>query len=554
MRPSLRAIAVIAAAAAPHAAAAAELTLARGDAPIRTVTVYAREALVEREAAFDAPAAGPLRVTIARLPAQLRDDSLRVRAEEGLLLLGSRVAAHPVAASSQPALENLRADLRKVEAERAEVYDRLWVAEQTIAHVKAIEGARASEAAGAPRASADDLEALVLWAERTLARACEAKRQATEKLRDLDEAIAILRSKAGELEHAAGIEKDVEIELEARAAGHFRLRVEYVTDGASWAPRYDFRADKEAKAIEVTYLGDVRQSTGEDWSAVTLALSTARPELGARPPELAMWTLGVRPPYARTVDAPAPGTTPSRAPMGEFSKKGGADAEEDKRFNESPPEVAVAEARGATVAFNIPTPETIPSDGKPKRTTIGRQTFAATNRYFAAPKVAPFAYLRSSVTNAFPYPMLAGEANVFFGPDFVGRARVDLVPAGEKLDVYLGVDERVAIERKTEKRFRDTKGVFTTDVRERYEFKITAKNTRDVAIELTIVDQLPVSQHEDVRVEDVAFAPEPTEKKDATGERRWNLALAAHAEQAVKLAFTIRFPEKEESALTGLER
>ena len=36
------------------AASAEDVTLAREEAPIKTVTVYAREALVEREASFEA--------------------------------------------------------------------------------------------------------------------------------------------------------------------------------------------------------------------------------------------------------------------------------------------------------------------------------------------------------------------------------------------------------------------------------------------------------------------------------------------------------------------
>lgn len=538
-------------------ALADDVTLARGDAPIKTVTVYAREALVEREAAVEVKEAGAVKVTLERLPAQIRDDSLRVRAETGLLLLGSRVIAHPVAASSLPALEKLRGDLKKVEGERREVSDGRWLADETVAHVKALAAARAHEAAGnAPKVTAEEMQNVVEWEEKTLARALTAKRQADEKLADMDQEIAILRQKMGEIEHQSGVEKDIEVELEAKAAGHFRVMVEYVTEGATWAPSYDLRADKDAKAIEVTYLGNVRQTTGEDWTGVKLALSTARPELGARPPELVAWYVAMRQHYSRDQNGNREDAPAAEAPRATIQERGGRSGLQT--FIDLPkmaePQLAVAEARGATVAFNIPTAETIPSDGKPKRTTIGKQTMKADNRYFAAPKVAPFAYLRSTVQNAFPYPILAGEANVFFGPDFVGRSRVDLVPAGEKLEVYLGVDERVKIERKTEKRFHDTKGILSTDVRERYEFKIAAKNTRDVPIDLTVVDQLPVSQNEDVRVDDVAFAPEPAEKTDATGERRWNLALAPKAEASVKVAFTIRFPEKRESEVVGLER
>ncbi len=550
---SALAVALLAGAPAPARAAEA-LLLGRADAPIKSVTVYASQALVKREAAFDAAQPGPLAVTLARLPPRIRDDSVRVRAGKGLTLLGSRVVSKPVAQSSLPALEELRTAHRTVLKERQAVADAQTVANLTIEHVKAIQGAHAVESSAFTKpGAAAELAPLVEWCAKTIAGALEARRAADEKLADIDRQKALLEQKIRELEQTSGYEKDLEIELEAGAAGKYRVEVEYVTDGASWAPFYDFRADQDAKAIDVTYLGVVKQSTGEDWTGVQLALSTARPELGARPPDLAQWSVGMRPPARaytgsasrRAEEAPA-APAPSTSGLG---VAGGGTA-----FEEGETRVAAVESRGATVAFTIPTPETVPSDGKDKRTTIGRKSVPAENRYFSVPKLSPFAYLRSTVKNEFPYPMLAGAANVFFGPDFVGRSRVDLVPPGEKLEVFLGVDERLKIERKIEKRFRDTKGIISTDVRERYEFKIIAKNHRDVPIQLTILDQLPVSTNEDVRIEDVSFSIEPTEKKKTGGEVRWDVGLASKAETQIAIGFTIRFPEKREGEVAGLER
>ena len=116
-------------------AAAEDVLLGRSDAPIKSVTVYSGQALVKRQAEFRAPAVGPLHVTIARLPPRIRDDSVRVRSGEGLTLLGSRIVGKPVGESSLPALQALRADLRKVKAEWESVNDDKWVSEQSIAHV-----------------------------------------------------------------------------------------------------------------------------------------------------------------------------------------------------------------------------------------------------------------------------------------------------------------------------------------------------------------------------------------------------------------------------------
>src|SRR6185312_15650146 len=59
----------------------------------------------------------------------------------------------------------------------------------------------------------------------------------------------------------------------------------YLLYGASWRPRYDARVDAAAGRVKLTQQALVSQSTGEDWSDVALALSTARPSAATRLPD-----------------------------------------------------------------------------------------------------------------------------------------------------------------------------------------------------------------------------------------------------------------------------
>ena len=78
------------------------------------------------------------------------------------------------------------------------------------------------------------------------------------------------------------------------AAGELELELSYVVTGAGWQPLYDVRSSD--KDVEVTYLAQVAQNTGEDWPAVSLTLSTARPSLALVLPELDPWYLRPRQP------------------------------------------------------------------------------------------------------------------------------------------------------------------------------------------------------------------------------------------------------------------
>lgn len=117
------------------------------------------------------------------------------------------------------------------------------------------------------------------------------------------------------------------VELEVSEPGDLDLELTYVVTGAAWQPLYDIRSSDAA--VELTYLAQVAQNTGEDWPDVALTLSTARPSLALVIPELDPWYLRPRPPMPppmamRAVGAAmAPQAMPApvaaKAPAGGFA-------------------------------------------------------------------------------------------------------------------------------------------------------------------------------------------------------------------------------------------
>ncbi len=115
------------------------------------------------------------------------------------------------------------------------------------------------------------------------------KRQVERELQKLQNQLAQLKGAQPRQGYTALLEVDV------RQAGELRLEVSYVVGSAGWQPLYDLRlveaADSSPGAqaspqLEVGYLAQVTQQTGEAWQEVSLALSTARPALAGTLPEL----------------------------------------------------------------------------------------------------------------------------------------------------------------------------------------------------------------------------------------------------------------------------
>ena len=80
-----------------------------------------------------------------------------------------------------------------------------------------------------------------------------------------------------------------------------RLALEYAVLGARWVPGYDLRMPRTLDGGTLRMRASILQRTGEDWTGVKLALSTAQLERRADVPELKALRIGRRqPPPARS--------------------------------------------------------------------------------------------------------------------------------------------------------------------------------------------------------------------------------------------------------------
>ena len=83
---------------------------------------------------------------------------------------------------------------------------------------------------------------------------------------------------------------EVRIELASTEATRATLRVTYAVSHARWTPLYDARLETGTKdrkaALELVRRAEITQATGEDWSNVTLGVSTVRVARGGDAPDL----------------------------------------------------------------------------------------------------------------------------------------------------------------------------------------------------------------------------------------------------------------------------
>src|ERR1700738_267540 len=275
-------VVVAALAAAPARAANMDAASA-----IDAVTVYPDGASVTRVIMLDL-AAGDTTLVAKDFPLALDPSSLRVEGvAEAKLTIGAIDAKPPRAA---PPVNQSEID-KRIEAlkdERDNLQGAITAAEARRKFAERF--AETSPAGigekGEARPIAEWRSAFAAVAEE-VASADTAIRDAERKQRELDRQIAQLEQDRAQKPPS---KLEVRIDLAASAATKATLRVTYAVRNARWTPLYDARLDTGAKsrkpAIELVRRAEITQSTGEDWSNVTLGVSTVRVARGGSAPDL----------------------------------------------------------------------------------------------------------------------------------------------------------------------------------------------------------------------------------------------------------------------------
>ncbi|MEX5632950.1 DUF4139 domain-containing protein [Parafrankia sp. FMc2] len=567
----------------------------------------ARPATVSAAGSPDAgPAVARVEVAVHGLPLGLDEDSVRVGGTGPARVLGVRVVSQARAVPDAGALADLRARQDELRALLAEIADgdETERARRSFLDVAARVGAGAlargwsagsAAAAGDARAGAgaggaDAAAQLLLVGDALAAQiaAVHTRRRALSEQRDraerelsaigrmiearraqpapdtrtivVDLELPAVTTTPGRAyppsgaEPAAAADAMAVTAAEAREAGEAgELEVSYLVRSASWTSGYDARL--EGERVTLTWFAMISQRTGEDWPAADLRLSTARPAGGADLPELVPQFVDLRRPkpdhYPRARGA-APGGAPEPA---------GWDAAEAAAGMPAAPmaarPVALAapistaqatmESAGAASTYRPPRPVAVPADGDPHRATVAVLVLDAVLDHVTAPKLAAEAHLRAAVVNTSPHTLPAGKVSVFHGQEFVGTARLDLVPPGGEMELRLGVDDRVQVERELVRRVTGRRMVGNTR-RTDVGYRIAVTNRAPLRARVTVRDQVPVSRHESIAVRDVVTEPAADEHTDL-GLLTWQVELEPGASREIGLSYRLEHPRGAE--LTG---
>ncbi|PNP54512.1 hypothetical protein THARTR1_05069 [Trichoderma harzianum] len=183
-----------------------------------------------------------------------------------------------------------------------------------------------------------------------------------------------------------------------------------------------------------------------------------------------------------------------------FMNDGGPDP-----FNFDSFEASLVEETGLTTTYDLPGLKTLVPKLNGSKQRVARIPFS--NVVFSHTVVAkykPMAYLKAKLKNSSKMALLKGSASLTLDGTFMGKTSLPRCSSGESFSLSLGVDPAIKVTYPKPDVRRTSVGLFTKEDSAVYIRTIELNNTRAVggrAVNLLVLDQVPVSEDERLRVE-----------------------------------------------------
>jgi uncharacterized protein (TIGR02231 family) len=526
---------------------------------IDAVTVYPDAAIIARIAQVELPP-GDSTLVFKNLPLALDPASLRVEGESAAKITIGAVDAEVAPADLGPPDNVIDAKLQSLRAEREG-----W--QSTIDALNAKRAMILRFSQSGPEKLSSEAKPLDVgqWSAAWdavavgLAKLGDDLRPALAKTRQLDEQIKALDAQRQNPAQAKGATRSAMVTILADGPAPARFKLSYRIGGDGWRPSYDAALDTAAgaKSLSLTRRANLAQHTGEDWSDVTLVVSTAR--------------------VARASDIPDVDPLKIDFWQPAIVMRKGTDAVDGLRMDQSlagarqasaalpmaaaappaprPAEQAASqlEAGAYSAEFRVPGRISLASDGAQKSFVLARLNSEPTVLVKTAPGLDQTAYLQAHFVDSEEAPILPGAIALHRDGAFVGEGRIGFVAPGDGTDLGFGADDKIKIQRAPVNKKENEPTWYNQSKIETREFKTTVKNLHDFPVKVQVIDRLPISENTAITVEMLAATTTPTEKQigDKRGVMSWTLDLAPNEAKDIRLAYRMKWPADRDVALGG---
>lgn len=508
---------------------------------ITDVTLYRNRAAITRTATIQLKSGG-YSLFFRDLPFSVSLESVQASVGEGAALLSVDTSNTPVVKNVSKILQEINAEIDVVNAKLNTLNAREEALKLQITMLKTLITQAGNEQEGSVNLEA--LENQLAFIGKNMTELTENQTKNNEAQSTLKDELKTLKARRQNISSDRSTQLNAVVDIGVKKAGTIKVKLTYLVHSASWQPKYSIRANNAGDAITVEYDAELWQRTGENWTDVSMTLSTAQPQQSTTPPMPSPWFVDVYVPppptsagvaYSLSEDKSRPSSSSGRpGTRSAFSLEMMADSDEIGSAVAFASSGAIINNDGPAVSFSLPRTITVPSNATDKQTTsLGAFETEAELFRIAVPMYTDKTFMRSKVTNSSEYILLPGPASIFHGSDYVGKTNLPTIAPNESFPLDLGIDPVVTASRILLEKETTSTGLFSSGKQTLYEYRITIANGHDEAIDIRVWDRYPVSRDEEIEVvlknlsTPLSTNPNYVAKDKPLGLLRWDLTIPA---------------------------
>jgi uncharacterized protein (TIGR02231 family) len=380
--------------------------------------------------------------------------------------------------------------------------------------------------------------------ESTTTSIAKTKTETETTLKKVQRKIVLLNKKINAIQRPSDkSKKGVSINFASNKAQKIKIQIKYIVGNCGWQPLYKVSVTSDLKAMQMQMFAQTQQTSGENWQNIELSISNISPVKGIRLPDLPTWIL----------DIPRRAYGPRKTATGDYLGKAKlerttASAMSPRLQEEKEAGFSYAQSKKTPISFEYDLPQQITINSSQQRTLIPltNKKIRADFCYRTIPKINKSAFLVAKLKP--DNELLAGTVNLYFNERFIGKTKLTEKKSGEEFLLNLGPDREIKIKREkiTDK---VDENLFAKINRQTiihdFAYKVTAENLKNKLITLEIIDNIPVSRTDKIKVEQISLTPKPTIKdyQETKGVNLWRLKLDKGEHKEINIKFRLKYPE-----------
>lgn len=316
-----------------------------------------------------------------------------------------------------------------------------------------------------------------------------------------------------------------------------KIMINYLVMDAGWFPSYDIRVDGTDAPAAIFYKANVWQNSGIEWKNIKLSFSSASPSVSGVLPVLYPWYIN----FYQENNIKIRGLSSKSAPAARLETIEESGYLMDKEVAAYSPPVTISE-NATNFSFDLEIKQSVTSGRRPSVIELQRLSTEAIYKYIAIPKLKEEAFLTAGIRGWESLNLLDGEANIYFGNTFTGKSYINRSQLSDTMNISLGQDANITVKREKRKEFESTRMIGANRIDTR-SYLITVRNNRKNGIDISLFDQVPLSQNSQIEVEAEEITGGILDK--GTGRVRWDFNLGPNQSREFIITYTVKYPKNQ---------